>query len=310
MEPSPAPPPRNRLPLPLLTVRHTTTYRYRRPVGFGEHRLMLRPRDSADQRLVHAGLEISPAPAELRWMHDAFGNCVGIARFTARAKELLVVSTLQVEHREPGLIAESWIDPHARSIPFSYDPDDADDLSRLSTRHFPDPTHALDRWTRGFFRTDGPTSTLALLTAMTHRIRRQFTYKGRHEPGVQPPAETLRLGTGSCRDFAVLMMEAARSFGLAARFVSGYIHVRRDGVHKGGGNTHAWVQIYLPGAGWVEFDPTNDIVGSRDLVRVAVVRDPQQATPLSGSWMGAPGDCLGMEVSVLVTSDESGVSAA
>ncbi len=104
------------------------------------------------------------------------------------------------------------------------------------------------------------------------------------------------------------MMEAARCLGLATRFVSGYIYVpsrdRPGTEHRGGGNTHAWLQVYLPGAGWVEFDPTNAIVGTRDLIRVATVRDPRQAVPLSGSWMGAAGDCLGMEVAIRVTSDD------
>ena len=127
----------------------------------------------------------------------------------------------------------------------------------------------------------------------------------------QEPRRTLRLGSGTCRDFAVLMIEAVRSLGLAARFVSGYIYVpsrdrRGAPEHHGGGNTHAWMQVYLPGAGWVEFDPTNNIVGNRDLIRVAVVRDPNHAVPLSGSWTGAAADCLGMEVSIRVTSDEGG----
>jgi len=145
-----------------------------------------------------------------------------------------------------------------------------------------------------------------MLTALTARIRRQFTYRARHEPGIQPPATTLHLGTGTCRDFAVLMMEAARCLGLAARFITGYIYVPtrdRPGTPeiRGGGNTHAWLQVYLPGAGWVEFDPTNGIVGSRDLIRVAAVRDAKQAVPLSGSWTGSAADCLGMEVAIRVT---------
>ena len=103
----------------------------------------------------------------------------------------------------------------------------------------------------------------------------------------------------------LLMMEAVRSLGLAARFVSGYLYVagirRRERV--GGGATHAWLEVYLPGAGWVEYDPTNGVVGNRDLIRVAVVRDPRQAVPLSGTWTGFPSDFLGMTVDVAVTPD-------
>ena len=298
--------------MPILTVRHRTTYRYRKPVAFGEHRLMMRPRDSGDQRQLAAGLHITPEPAELRWMLDVFGNSIAVARFDHRARELVFINTLQVDHAGTAPPDEVWIDPYARTYPFSYDPDDMTDLLRSIERQYPDQTHAIDRWARGFLRMDGPTGTLDLLRNITLHIRRQFTYKGRHEPGIQPPAETLRLGTGSCRDFAVLMMEAVRCLGFAARFVSGYIYVptrRPTADHKGGGNTHAWVQVYLPGAGWIEFDPTNGIVGSRDLIRVAVVRDARQAVPLSGSWTGAVADCLGMDVSVQVTSDEEPLPA-
>ncbi len=140
---------------------------------------------------------------------------------------------------------------------------------------------------------------------MTHAIRRDLTYEAREESGIQDPVKTLRIGSGSCRDFAVLMMEAVRSLGLAARFVSGYLYVPegRVGSRVGGGATHAWLEVYLPGAGWIEFDPTNGIVGNHDLVRVAVVRDPRQAVPISGSWTGFPSDHLGMTVEVEVTAE-------
>jgi len=270
--------------------------------------MMLRPRDSHDQRHLDAQLDIVPEPVELRWVHDVFGNNIAIARFGGRAQELTFTSTLRLDHTHrdaPDI--EPCVDDYARVYPFSYDPDEMTDLLRSIERQYPDSSHQLDRWARSFLRTDGPTSTLAMLAAMTHRIRWQFTYQARHEPGIQSPAETLRLGTGTCRDFAVLMIEAVRCLGLAARFISGYIYVPGSDTpvtgRYGGGNTHAWLQVYLPGAGWVEFDPTNDIVGSRDLIRVTVVRDAQQAIPLSGSWIGSPSDCIGMEVAVRVTSD-------
>ena len=272
--------------------------------------MMLRPRDSHDQRQLEATLDITPAPTELRWVHDVFGNNVAIARFGARARELSFVSTLRLEHEcQDAPDIEPYLEEYARVYPFSYDPTEMTDLLRSIERQYPDPSHQLDPWARSFLRTDGPTATMPMLAAITHRIGRQFTYQARHESGIQPPAVTLQLGTGTCRDFAVLMMEAVRCLGFAARFVSGYIYLPshdRPGQppHRGGGNTHAWLQVYLPGAGWVEFDPTNDIVGSRDLIRVAVVRDAQQAVPLSGSWSGAASDCLGMEVAIRVTSDE------
>ncbi len=294
--------------MPILTVTHQTRYRYRKPVMFGEHRMMMRPRDSQDQRQIEARLEISPAPAQLHWLLDVFGNNVAVARFETRARELLITNTLRIGHTTPASALDTWVEPYARTTPFSYDAEEMPDLLRLIERLYPDPGHALDQWARRFLRTDGRTQTLELLEAITRAIRRQFTYKARHTSGIQTPSETLRIGTGTCRDFAVLMMEAVRCLGFAARFVSGYIYVpERENsarAHRGGGNTHAWVQVYVPGAGWLEYDPTNSIIGSRDLIRVCVTRDPQQAVPLSGSWTGAAADCLGMDVSVSVTSAE------
>ncbi len=288
--------------MPILDVRHVTTYRYRQAVGFSEHRVMCRPRDSQDQRLLQSDLAISPAPAELRWMLDPFGNNVAVARFEGRARELRFESALRVDHRPPGP-PDAWIVEQARSYPFSYDAEEVPDLARCIERHHRDPNRAVDRWARRFLRENGPTDTARMLADMTTVVRERFTYLRRDERGVQEPAETLHLGSGTCRDFAVLMMEAARSLGLAARFVSGYLHhSRRSGeARQGGGATHAWAQVYLPGAGWVEYDPTNGIVGGRDLIRVAVTREPRQALPLAGSYRGLPDDSLGLTVEVRVT---------
>jgi len=290
--------------MPVLTVRHVTTYRYRAPVAFGEHRMMLRPREGHDQRLFEARLDITPKPASLRWLHDVYGNSVAIARFAGRAKELVFDSEVRLDHR-PHNALDFQIEDYARTFPFAYGMEEVPDLARSIERHWRDDERAVDRWARRFLRRDGPTGTLDLLEAMTHGIKRELTYIPRHERGIQDPAKTLKLGSGTCRDFAVLMMEAARSLGLAARFVSGYLYSPGgDGEARvGGGATHAWARVYLPGAGWVEFDPTNGIVGNRDLIRVAIARDPAHALPLSGTWTGFPSDSLGMTVDVAVTSE-------
>ena len=266
--------------------------------------MMFRPRDAHDQRLVLHRLAISPEPSSLHWSQDVFGNIVTSARFAERAALLQFTNTLHVDHAE---VAPSQTDlhEHARCFPFSYGAEDMPDLLRSIERQMPDPGHVVDRWSRSFLSERGPTATLDMLAAMTREIRRRFTYRARHEPGIQDPRTTLRLEVGTCRDFALLMMEAVRALGLAARFVTGYLHVPRrrppgESERHGGGNTHAWLQVYLPGPGWVDFDPTNGIVGSRGLIRVAVVRDPAMAIPLSGIWTGAAGDCLGMDVSVHV----------
>jgi transglutaminase-like putative cysteine protease len=297
--------------MPIITVRHVTTYRYKQPVAFGEHRMMLRPRDSYDQRLLDSKLVITPQPADIRWVHDVFGNCVAIARFAGRAAELRFESVIRLDHSATNAL-DFQIEEYAMRYPFAYGAEEMPDLLRLIERQYLDPEHEIDRWAWQFLRHDGRSDTTELLAAMTHAIRRDLTYEAREESGIQDPVKTLRIGSGSCRDFAVLMMEAVRSLGLAARFVSGYLYVPegRVGGRVGGGATHAWLEVYLPGAGWIEFDPTNGNVGNHDLVRVAVVRDPRQAVPISGSWTGFPSDHLGMAVEVEVTAEAAAAAAA
>lgn len=287
-----------------LTVKHATTYRYRKPVAFGEHRLMFRPRDSHDIRLISTALEIAPA-AQVRWFHDVFSNSIAIATFEDRAAELRLNSEIVVDHfafEE----TEFPIAPYARTVPFSYQSEEVPDLGRTIERHYSDPEHRVQDWARGFLAANGPTETPALLIAMTKAVKAGFAYETRSN-GVQSPAETLARGAGSCRDFALLMMEALRGLGIAARFVSGYLYdPALDGAESGmvgAGNTHAWVQAYLPGAGWLEFDPTNGLVGGPNLIRVAVARDPSQAVPIKGSYSGAPEDFVDMTVEVTVHAE-------
>ena len=288
----------------ILSVEHRTLYRYANPVTFHDHRLMCRPRDSHDLRLLETGLAITPA-ASVRWLHDVFGNSIAIASFTEQAAELCFTSSFRAEHF-PAVPQDILIEEYARKLPFSYPAEEVADLGRTKERHYPDPDHAVDIWAKRFVGRKTGSGTLNTLVTMAKAIKREFQYARREEMGVQTPVETLQLGSGSCRDFALLQMEAARSLGLAARFVSGYLYDEKlvdagNGL-VGGGATHAWAEIYLPGAGWIEFDPTNALVGGRNLIRVAVARDAGQAVPLSGSYTGQPEDYLGMTVEVKVTA--------
>jgi len=295
--------------MPNLTVRHITRYRYRRPVGLGEHRMMFRPRESYDQRVLESRLLITPEPMELRYVQDVFGNCVGIARFEGPTTELTFDSYVRLEHTPHPLpeFVEDEIDCAGATYPFAYSDEDLPDLVHSIERHHPDPDGMVEAWARRFVNRGGPISLLDMLSDMTRAIRDEFTYGTRLFGGAQTPRETLELGSGSCRDFAMMMIEAVRSLGLAARFVSGYIYSpsagRGDGRRLGGGHTHAWVRVYLPSCGWVEFDPTNGIVGSCDLIRVAIARDPRQALPLCGAYTGEASDYAGMDVSVDVQVD-------
>lgn len=284
----------------VLSVHHTTTYTYDRPVRFGEHRILFRPRDSHHQRLIKASLDISPQPADVRWIHDVFGNCIAIASFADEADELRIESHIELDHT-PELIPHFRTEERAKHFPLIYEDHVLPDLEPVMRRHYPDDGQVAS-WARQFVGPGGSAETPHILMTMTTAIKESFRYNRRTDPGTQPPVQTLATMTGTCRDYALLMIEAVRSLGLAARFVTGYLYApsRDTGEVRGGGATHAWVQVYLPGAGWVEFDPTNGIVGSRDLIRVGVARDPAQAKPLSGSFIGPRDAYRGMTVSVNV----------
>ncbi|MGE0723817.1 MAG: transglutaminase N-terminal domain-containing protein [Alphaproteobacteria bacterium] len=283
-----------------LTIRHTTIYRYRTPVAVGEHRMMLRPRDSHDLRLIDARLVLSP-PGSVRWIHDVFGNSVAIVSFDAPAAELRIESQLELERY--ALDAPSVeIDPEAADYPFAYSADDRSDLGRMLDRHYPDPGDVVGQWARGLVQAR-PTPTMALLADINAAIHSGFEYQAREEEGTQSPMDTIACGSGTCRDFAVLLAEAARSLGIGARIVTGYLVDRAQApVSRGGDATHAWTELYLPGAGWIAYDPTNGTVGGADLIRVAVARAIEQVVPIAGSFFGEAGDYAGMSVDVSSTA--------
>jgi transglutaminase-like putative cysteine protease len=296
-----------------LIVNHKTTYHYSEPVSFGEHRLMFRPRDSHDLRLLDATLTIQPQ-AQVHWIHDVFSNSVAVAKFGAPSDQLYFESTIVID-RYPFSGLDFPIEDFARRIPFSYPSSEVPDLGRTIERHYVDPERVVTEWTRRFLNQTGPTTdTEAFLTAMTAAIQKEFDYRERLEPGVQTPVETLLRRSGTCRDYALLMMEAVRSVGIAARFVSGYLYDPAiDGKESevaGAGATHAWVQVYLPGAGWVEFDPTNGSYGGQNLVPIAVAREPAQAIPVAGTFSGDPNSLIRMDVDVTVRSAPTMASVA
>ncbi|MBL8659640.1 MAG: transglutaminase family protein [Rhodospirillales bacterium] len=289
-----------------IRVRHSTVYRYANPVRFGEHRMMFRPRDSHDMDLLEAKLTLSP-PGTVRWVHDVFGNSIAYASFADEAEELRLENNILLQHF-PYTAPAFEIDASAEVYPFQYAADDMPDLMPSIMRRYPDTDKTLEQWVKQFY-SDTPVGTLKMLTAMTNAIKAQFSYQARQQMGTQMPAETIASGSGTCRDYALLMIEALRTLGLAARFVSGYLYdaaaeVSPNGM-VGGAATHAWVQVYVPGAGWTEFDPTNGIIGGENLIRVAVTRSPSQSIPVQGTFSGPAGAFLGMEVDVQVTKADS-----
>jgi transglutaminase-like putative cysteine protease len=286
-----------------LRIRHATTYRYAQPVAFGPHRLMLRPRDSFDLRVIDTAIVITP-PANLRWMHDAYGNSVATATFAEPSDTLDIVSELLVQ-RFGSAVPQTRLDPDIDSARISYTPAERAVLQPYLDLAAADPEGRLDIWLAGFRErlTRGH-----LLRALSHEINRMLTYSVRHDEGTQHPLDTLDSGSGSCRDYAWLFIELARRLGFAARFVTGYIHDRSaEGQEMTSviGLTHAWAEVFIPNDGWVEFDPTNDLVAGHELLRVAVARVPEDASPVSGSYIGPPGVFLGLAVGVEIAPSEA-----
>jgi transglutaminase-like putative cysteine protease len=291
-----------RLKMRTLKINHRTRYAYDRPVAFGVHRLMIRPRDGHDMRILDSSLVVTPR-ADVHWAFDTFGNSVALLTFHEEANELVITSELML--RRYGLDEPvTRIERHASDYPFHYDPDDSIDLAPLLSVHCPQDRPAVERWISAKIP-ELPSRSLQVLDLLGTAIHESFTYRRRDAYGVQSPAETITTASGTCRDFAFLFMEAARLLGFAARFVTGYLYdPGRDTANEcalsGGGSTHAWADVFIPGAGWIEFDPTNRIVAGRNLVRVATTRTPAQAVPVSGTYRdGAV--FLGMNVEVSVT---------
>jgi transglutaminase-like putative cysteine protease len=269
--------------------------------------MMLRPRDDDDQKVLESELRITPEPSQLTWTKDIFGNHVATACFAGRASELRFDSSMHLDHA-PGGFHAADIDDFARTYPFAYAAEDRSDLARFIAPL--SPHRELDRWAAKFLCQDGSADTRELLVGLTRTINQNFKHVARHEKGTQNPIKTLRLGSGSCRDLAVLMIGALRSLGTAARFVSGYLNLDDDDDDRvTGGNTHAWVQAKVPGPGWVDFDPSSGMVWNRNLVRVAVVREPREAIPLQGTWIGTASDHLAMNVAVkVITATDASAS--
>jgi transglutaminase-like putative cysteine protease len=285
--------------LRFLAVEHVTTYRYRRPVALGAHRLLLRPRDGHDLRLIETVLDLSP-PGTVRWAYDVPGNSVALASFADEADQLRIGSRLTIA-RYAAASPRGDVDLAALRYPFVYSMQDRFDLGRMTEQHYIDPSDAVGHWARGFVRGTS-TDTLALLGDLNAGIAAQFGYRAREEEGTQTPRETLGRGFGSCRDFAVLLAEAARSLGFGARLVTGYLHQMPVEIAPASpGSTHAWTEIFVPGPGWVAYDPTSGTLGGEELIRVAVGRDIHQIIPVAGTYQGVPDDFLGMEVAVSVT---------
>lgn len=262
---------------------------------------MLRPRESRDLRLIGSELATEP-PAAVTWSQDVFGNVVAVARYETMATALTITCVSEVE-----LTANAWpvfdIALSAVAYPFLYARDEWTDLGGLMLQQYYDPAGQLATWARSFVRSH-PTDTLSLLKDLSAGVSERVNYQSREVEGTQSPTDTLDRGWGSCRDIALLFIEAARSLGFGARIVSGYLHNEGEGQlgSSDTGSTHAWAEVYLPGAGWITFDPTNRSLGGANLIPVAVGRDIHQVMPVAGGFVGPSDAFLSLSVFVVVAS--------
>jgi len=279
-----------------IRIQHRTTYNYSEPVSFGQHKIMIRPREGHDLHIESSILKITPAHA-IHWMRDVNGNSIARVDFNESASQLIIYGELILQHYDSNPL-DFILDESAVNYPFVYAPDSQPELAAFMHIIYPKDTARLRDWLTQFWKPGDQVETITLLQHLNQHIHDTFQYQRRDEPGVQTPAETLQKNGGSCRDFATLFLEACRCWGLAARFISGYMQCQA--TEAGGASTHAWAEVYLPGAGWKGFDPTSGIMTGAQHVTVAVARDPEHAAPIAGSFIGPNASFQNIQVDVSV----------
>jgi transglutaminase-like putative cysteine protease len=280
-----------------LKITHNTRYEYAETVEFKTHKLHIRPREGHDIRIESSRLSITPN-YNIRWERDIYGNSIALVDFVNKSPVLEIVSEVVVEHYQEQPMTFD-LDESAQHYPFRYNPVEQIDLIPYQMAVFPQDYPILQKWLQKICKPEQKTNTVELLAALNESIASHFTYQVREEAGVQSPHQTIELGTGSCRDFAALFIEACRVFGFAARFVSGYFLPASKGSAENL-NTHAWAEVYLPGSGWRGFDSTNATLAAGDHIAVAQHRHPEAVPPVSGSFVGKPEPLPLMMVNVAV----------
>ena len=271
-----------------IAVDHLTEYRYDRPVSFAEHSLYLRPRESQTLRVEQFALDCEPA-GKLRWVRDCFNNVVGVVSFGLAESALLSFHTRMVFAVAEENPFDFILETRATNFPFVYDERERVALGAFLETVDSERWRVLE-WVRGRLGDLSQTrDTIAFLTELNSAVHRMVAYERRDDEGVQTALETLGRGQGSCRDMAELFVAASRHLGLAARFVSGYLFEPPppDGsaaFNRAAGSMHAWAEVYLPGAGWKGFDPTNGILTDHHFITVAVAARPHWVSPIQGRY--------------------------
>jgi transglutaminase-like putative cysteine protease len=297
-----------------IRIQHRTRHQYSGPVSFGDHQLFLRPLESHNVRVNSFEVQTQPA-SQLRWVRDPYGNSVRVCNFGLGESAVLefdVAITVELKEANP---FDFILAPYAVAFPFEYDASDQVALRPFLAKNPRPGSLRVLSW----FESEPiePTETVAFLSALNERIKNELRYQAREEEGIQTPDQTLQLGSGSCRDMAVLLMAVVRQLGLAARFVSGYLydpHVEACGdstepahlFNRAVGSMHAWAEVYLPGAGWKGFDPTNGILANSHFIPCAVSHDPLRANPIQGNYFSKLARESSMSVELKLEKIEDG----
>jgi transglutaminase-like putative cysteine protease len=278
-----------------LHIHHRTIYHYADKVTFGPHRLMFRPRENHGIRMQRLHLQVSPAH-RLRWMRDLYENNIVQLDLTEPAQQLAIEWECHLDIAEDNPF-DFIIDSDAAEYPFDYEHELSTEVLAFSENIYPRDVERLRAWLHPYWHPGRRLGTLDLLQELNKTIYRTIEYQRRDRKGVQSPAETLELKTGSCRDLATLFIEACRLLGLAARFVSGYMYSPEI---TGRMSMHGWAEVYLPGAGWIGFDPSWGILAAAQYVPVGVARHSEHVPPISGTYFGYPRAFLRTEIDLYV----------
>ena len=279
-----------------LRIQHLTEYQFYTPVTLHPHRLLLRPREGHDLRIESSKLDIRPA-YHIHWYRDVYDNSVAMLNFFDTTTQLTIYSEVVIQHyADPAMTQEP--ERLLQKAAFKYDSHECLELSAFKQSVYREENYSIQAWLAAWGINCHVQHTLDVLIRLNQLIHTQFRYRIREEVGVQSPVTTINLGSGSCRDYATLMMEASRQLGFASRFVSGYLHA--PATEAGNATTHAWVEIYMPGFGWQGFDPTSGCMTGNKHIAVAVARNPSLVSPVSGSYLGPANTAAQLIVNVQV----------
>lgn len=277
-----------------LKISHLTEYHFSEAVSLGPHQLMIRPREGHDVHIESSKLDISP-DANIKWHRDTLDNSVAVLEFQDSSDHLSIYGEVVIQHYEEQPL-NFVVEPYALTYPFAYEPDHLINLNPFFQPVYPMDANAINGWLKNWHLAGAPQELFPLLNSINQVIYKDFAYTIREEPGVQLPSQTLAEQRGSCRDYSALFVETCRQLGIASRFVSGYLHAPATEV--GGAATHAWAEVYIPGAGWKGFDPTVGEVTGTKHIAVAVARHPESVPPVSGTYTGTASATMSVDVQV------------